>query len=890
MTERQVVIKIAATDAFSTVLSKYNQAIGKAATDTQKLSDTSDKAARGGLTGLNNTLNNVMGVFAGMQFLKVAGDLVEVGTKANMVDSTFKALSGTAQDYVANMNMMRAATGNVVDDMELQSGASKLFSMQLADSGEAASKMAAVAIKLSQAMGEMDPGAAIENFALMLSNNSLLRLDTLGISASRVRERMKELAEEFPELDRNARFVKATMEEAEKTMNRLGDSANAGVTPLARFQTAIKNAGQDIGQFLTDNLNTAINTAETLGKIIGTIQTEGLGNVMAAANGTNLRDVNRDNLRGRIAMQQDVQQIYDTIVRDFNGGANSDFILDFIVKALEETRNNPALKNNTDELARTVMNDLISSGKTYEDYNADLTTTMAIGVIQIGATNDALRDQKQAAMDAAAGFYALDEAYAPVKDPSVNQELQNRNALIAQNAIAARDFYATDEAFAPTAVANIDEVAQARVAAMKTAMVDARNSYDTTMQHLYTDTSDALATLFSNQGGLQAGMESALGDPLTMMKSLTDFQLGDIPDFLRPEQAAALAKAYSDVEAEFEHLKELHDQKLITDDDLANAEVMKDNLGKMADEAKRASDNLQNLTLGQALGQTNGGIVGSITDDLVKQWKEQGNTNEQIAEKKKALDMASGRETLTSTAYQEQVVPMLANMTPEDAAKAAENIEAFMKMAAQLEMTDEEKARLLPGATGFKGGGAGQGFTIQPGQTPGEIAAMLGIPVEQVIAATGAPSARSVQPGSYNLGGGYTPTQGFDVNTYLQNSMGGQGESRGNTAEGDIDPVKQMSDLSDKASEFQATTATTAEDLMAARDETDKIKANFDALTAQPQRVAMEVEIQWNDQSGFLKLLGKGIQLQGTVGTNVRDNGGRVNGVDSRVGQKPTLG
>jgi hypothetical protein len=262
MADKQVRIVISAQDSFSAVMQKYSTAMGKAAADTKKMDDAG-KQADGGLTGLNNTMNNLMGVFAGIQILNVVGDMVSLGNAANATNATFTALSGGAEQAATTMRSLRDATGGVVADTELMAGANRLLAMNIATTGQQAAELSAVAVNLGRAFGQ-DASTAIENFSLMIANQSLLRLDSLGISAAAVRARMAELKDEFPEMDKQARFTTATLEQAEVAVDRLGSSITAGQTPVAQLTVKFENFKTSIGQGLATTINTAITAIEQL--------------------------------------------------------------------------------------------------------------------------------------------------------------------------------------------------------------------------------------------------------------------------------------------------------------------------------------------------------------------------------------------------------------------------------------------------------------------------------------------------------------------------------------------------------------------------------------------------------------------------------------------------
>jgi len=106
-------------------------------------------------------------------------------TFANLVES----IGG---DVPQAMDQLREATRGMVADDDLMAAANKFVAMGLAENTEEAAKLSEMATQLGMAMGN-DATASMENFALMLANQSILRLDSFGISSAKVRERIEEL-------------------------------------------------------------------------------------------------------------------------------------------------------------------------------------------------------------------------------------------------------------------------------------------------------------------------------------------------------------------------------------------------------------------------------------------------------------------------------------------------------------------------------------------------------------------------------------------------------------------------------------------------------------------------------------------------------------------------
>ena len=147
-------------------------------------------------------------------------EMIDIGFRYKNARIALEAYAGSAEEATDITNAIIEASGNAVSNFEATANATRLLSLGLASNAEEAAKFTKTAITLGATMGK-DVSGAFEEFSLLLANESILRLDTFGISGAKVREEMARLAGEFPELDRNARFVNATMTIAEEKMGKL---------------------------------------------------------------------------------------------------------------------------------------------------------------------------------------------------------------------------------------------------------------------------------------------------------------------------------------------------------------------------------------------------------------------------------------------------------------------------------------------------------------------------------------------------------------------------------------------------------------------------------------------------------------------------------------------
>lgn len=104
-------------------------------------------------------------------------------------------VEGTRQTFVklgGDIDSLKEATRGMVAEADLMAASNKFLTMGITETADETANMAEMATQLGMAMN-VDATKSMEDFALMMANQSIPRLDTFGISSSTVRERMKEL-------------------------------------------------------------------------------------------------------------------------------------------------------------------------------------------------------------------------------------------------------------------------------------------------------------------------------------------------------------------------------------------------------------------------------------------------------------------------------------------------------------------------------------------------------------------------------------------------------------------------------------------------------------------------------------------------------------------------
>lgn len=225
-----VAIKVIAKDQASATL-------GKVGGSLQKLGKVAKVA---GLLGVAALAGIALGA------AKLAKDAAKLEPTRVTFDNLTKSIGTTAD---AMLKKLRPATMGIVADADLMQAANKLMAMGLAETEEEAARLSEMAVTLGMAMGE-EATPSMENFALMLANQSIPRLDSFGISSSKVRERILELMAETEGLSRETAFMTAVMEQGEDAMSRVGDISETGAVKMAQFQATITNLKDTVGKAL----------------------------------------------------------------------------------------------------------------------------------------------------------------------------------------------------------------------------------------------------------------------------------------------------------------------------------------------------------------------------------------------------------------------------------------------------------------------------------------------------------------------------------------------------------------------------------------------------------------------------------------------------------------
>ena len=221
-----------------------------------KTTETQSKKTKISMEGLAVAGASVAAGFAVVgKAAKVAYDTIQEGAQIQAASLTFDSLAmsiGSTSDIM--LGELQTATRGTIDDMTLMQSASQFAAMGLANNSEEAAKLAQIGSTLGAAF-RGDAAAGMEEFALLLANQSIPRLDSFGISAGAVRSRIAELTAEFPEMSRENAFMQAVMEQSEMTMAKLGDSTATTTENLAILGASAQNTKDAFAAATAEGVN-----------------------------------------------------------------------------------------------------------------------------------------------------------------------------------------------------------------------------------------------------------------------------------------------------------------------------------------------------------------------------------------------------------------------------------------------------------------------------------------------------------------------------------------------------------------------------------------------------------------------------------------------------------
>ena len=182
--------------------------------------------------------------------LDAASEGFDLGVAANQFDLLTASIDSSAD---AMLGRLRQATKGVVSDAELMASASEIISLGLADTEDGTIRLATVISKL---------GLDMQQVIMTFANDSKARLDSLGLSVTRVDELTQDFVATGSTVEQA--FDLAVLAALEERVDLLGLSAGAAVDPVEQLATSWENLSNEIKVGLAEGLNPALSSLAAL--------------------------------------------------------------------------------------------------------------------------------------------------------------------------------------------------------------------------------------------------------------------------------------------------------------------------------------------------------------------------------------------------------------------------------------------------------------------------------------------------------------------------------------------------------------------------------------------------------------------------------------------------
>lgn len=877
----------------TTDVKDFTNAANKAATETGKVDSGMDK--------LGKTLDAAMGYFAASKLIDFGTEMVNLGRNVTATGAVFDQLAGkmgNAQEILASL---RDVTGGAASDMDLMSGANMLMRLKVADNADELSKLIGYISRLKSSSDSM--GSAIENFSLMLANQSVKRLDSFGLSAGRVQERLDALKEAG--MSAEAAFKQATMEEMQRSVEELGSAADVSITSIAKLEARWDNFKNGLAGGMAGIVEQAATTVDMLAQIAdayleqqqriaadnearyqtdiarGQILASGFNNPIEGFSGQNGQDspadffqmlseaalqFERDNGRAVLSVEelkralganlQPGQEAAAQYYLSNRGGAQQALEQQQQAQAFSEyqarTRQQIADWRQIEaNLQRDQQQQAENSARVQDmmdRYNMAGTVLNGIAQSPVNANGQDGYTQEQlhrAELMASAYNYAVTQA-----------ERLNKQGLISDEQLKAiKDYHGEINGMirrVEYGAKTLTTVQDAIAKNLRDVATSAIDSFQATLR----------GTAFEAQiKSLQPQFNALFGD--------VRGRVGDTVLF-SPEEVDRAHELNGQMQRLFEQASALHDQGLVSDASFERIKAAANEADQFAQGVERGAEAFKNLTLPQALGEGSGGMFGQIGDLVIKQLQDSGMSDSQIGEVTRALDLASGRQTTAGIELRDNVVPMLQDILEsygDDAlVQAINGLSTALQNGARYNETPDQIAARLATATGysyFGGGGSGGAGSVQinPGDTQYSLAARYGGSWQDYNYLRDANG--YLQPGTYGGqggGGALVPNSLFD------NPAGFTGA------------VNSMNELATSSPQVADAMGTMKDALTDAEGVLDTMRGYIEEMTSGEKVVRMRLDVSYPPILDTLLGQNGVTPLQQTV----QENGGNVPGGDPR--------
>ncbi|MDI9548668.1 MAG: hypothetical protein QM346_13820 [Chloroflexota bacterium] len=222
--------------------------LGKTEQEMGKLGGASQKADKG-MAGLGGTFGKVALLLGGMKLGQTMIQLGALGAEAQRTEASFTGVAGGAEKATAMLDALKIATNGTKSEVELMSGATTIMALGL---GKTADEIGTI-MRNVEALGARF-GGNMQTFQLMMSNDSLMRIDSFGIGVEEATKRIEEYKKAG--MEAGEAFDTAVMELMTEKFESLGGVVDDNKASIDRMKASLQDLKVEIGQGLAPTIGT----------------------------------------------------------------------------------------------------------------------------------------------------------------------------------------------------------------------------------------------------------------------------------------------------------------------------------------------------------------------------------------------------------------------------------------------------------------------------------------------------------------------------------------------------------------------------------------------------------------------------------------------------------
>jgi len=229
-------------------LDSAGRMLGTTEQQMRKIDGTSRQADKG-MAGLGGTFGKVAMLLGGMKLGQMAVELGTLGAEAQRTEASFTGVAGGAEKATAMLDALKVATNGTKSEVELMSGATTIMALGL---GKTADEIGTI-MRNVEGLGARF-GGNMQTFQLMMSNDSLMRIDSFGIGVEEATKRIEEYKKAG--MDAGEAFDTAVMDLMTEKFESLGGTMDDNKASIDRMKASLQDLKVEIGQGLAPTIGT----------------------------------------------------------------------------------------------------------------------------------------------------------------------------------------------------------------------------------------------------------------------------------------------------------------------------------------------------------------------------------------------------------------------------------------------------------------------------------------------------------------------------------------------------------------------------------------------------------------------------------------------------------